>query len=505
MARYNFPATDYDDPNSLLALLGSFWTLVYDSRDQLLRYTAGQAQLERQREQDLREHRETHSRFDIPPYHTEHWLRLSLRESDMRRDPRTFASFGDSQGQFGTGFSFGDRREVAGYAFPLPADVRGIGSIFNRITEPSVTLSPFLDFELDLRLGLVIFRSNPFDNSLIPTQRVWDSADAQDRELTLWMSEVQMDWDYLYTHFGYVLDVKMQSSPNYKRVLNAVFNAVSGATSREDVEQLTAAMLGIPLAAADETVEMVEADNKQLIIATGENTYLYPLSAAPLVAVGDVVTQGQPLVDMLRVYELNRRDAPPLPRLSLGEGILPAGCLADLTFENQELPWQVTADVHGITRMEFPVGGFEQDVDWFWDTVHERGVAAGQTLANLLDQRGNKIGEPTAADLPASVNPLQFVVENLLHANLFVIHAKVAGKTEGVGLQWSHLLRRILPPHAAVTMLIELQPVIDSVTMTNGDDVVGALLGLEPLDDVFDVNNGGDTALVPRIVSETCQ
>lgn len=491
MATYQFPADDYDRAASLLALLGSVWTSVYDSRDQLEVLTGARGQLERQLQQDITEYRQMLSRHDAPVMHTEHWQPLLLSSADLEQDPRTFIRVGDEP--IGS-FQLGGAAAATGYAFPAPPHVTSVRLITNRITAPSYVATPAVDF--DLQDGLLIFRDNPLDNPLIPRRRNWD--DGSDSVL-LWMSDVSIDKEYLFRYFGYVLGVQMQSSPNYKLVLNAMFNAITGAVSRTDIEQLLAAIMGVPLASGDEVVELIDV-NEHTVIVTDKNVYRFPAETTVLVEASDALYPGQPLTDRLQVYELNRRAVPPTTQLTLERGMLHPK-LGPLTFENREVPWEITTD-GGYTRMACDLGGFADDVTAFWDHVHQAGVAAEETLAHLLDTRGNKFGEPAASHLPATVNPLDFLITNLLHANLFVVMAKPVGAV-GAGLQWSQLLRRILPPHVTTIMVIELQLLSDSVTI-DPDDTVEMMSGMEPVLDSFDTDNGDDAALTPRLVSDSC-
>jgi CBS domain-containing protein len=492
MATYSFPADDYDHAPSLLALLGSVWTLVYDERDQLEVLMAARGQLERQLQQDVTEYRQLISRHDAPVTHTEHWQPLLLTSADLQQDPRTFTRVGDDT--IGS-FQVGGAAAATGYAFSAPPHVTAVRLITNRMTAPSYVATPAVDF--DLQDGLIIFRDNPLDNPLIPRRRNWE--DGSDSVL-LWMSDVSIDKEYLFRYFGYVLGIHMQSSPNYKLVLNAVFNAITGAVSRTDIEQLLAAIMGVPLAAGDETVELVTV-GEHTVIVTDKNVYRFPADTTVLVEPAEELYAGQPLTDRLRVYELNRGAVPPMTQMTLERGMLRPG-LGPLTFENREVPWEVTT-AGGYTRMACDLGGFPADVTAFWDHVHQAGIAAEETLASLLDMRGNKFGEPAAGNLPATVNPLDFMITNLLHANLFVVLAKPVGAT-GAGLQWTQLLRRIMPPHVTTVMVVELQLLSDSVTIDPDDDVVEMMSGMEPLLDSFDTDNGEDAALAPRLVSDSC-
>jgi len=139
---------------------------------------------------------------------------------------------------------------------------------------------------------------------------------------------------------------------------------------------------------------------------------------------------------------------------------------SDLIFENTDKTLVVTSDENGKTRLEWELGGFPGDVEAFFDELHARGIEKGQTLANLLDVRENPSTEPEAASLPATINPLEFVIKNVLRHNAFLVRIKVNGIGEdAAGLEWSSILRKLVPPHTAMLILAELSPTQDHVTM----------------------------------------
>lgn len=498
MAVYDLPATDFDSPQALTSVLGSFWTQIYEGRGQIEKYAEGVGLLARQAQRDITEYLQTISRETVPLEHVEYWQPMTIAESALQTDPRAAVALGDGR-LIGDGLRLGDTKVVSGYAFTLPDAVRNVQMICNRLTSPSITWTRDLDFTVDAAAHLLILAENPFDNPLIPTQ----PSDTDELEVTLWLSYVTYDWQYLANQVGYALGMQTESSLAAREAVNALSDAIVSGTAKADIERFLAALTGTPLIRGTETVTQIITTDEQLCIVTDAASYQYPAGATATVAVGDTVVAGQSPTTLLQVYELTRRVIPDIPQLTLAVGILPDEVTADLTFYNRTCEWTVSSDIYGLTKMTFPVSGFADDVTWFWDSVHAAGVAAGQTLANLLDRRGNQIGEPTAADLPTTVNPLQFLVDNLLHANLFVAYVH-ASELNGLPLRWVSKLRRILPPHVALAIVLVLQTLSDSATMT-GDDQVTADYGLTPLTDAIDPTYSADDALRPYVVSATCQ
>lgn len=75
---------------------------------------------------------------------------------------------------------------------------------------------------------------------------------------------------------------------------------------------------------------------------------------------------------------------------------------------------------------------------------------AGGALAHLLDRRPNGPGEPLA-HLPATINPLEFLIANVLRNNAYLVRIKASSlRRRKLGLYNMRHLRRLLPPQIGV-------------------------------------------------------
>lgn len=156
------------------------------------------------------------------------------------------------------------------------------------------------------------------------------------------------------------------------------------------------------------------------------------------------------------------------------------------------------------TKVSFDVGGFPFDVEKFFDEIHARGVEKGETLAHLLDTRTNQAGEPTAANLPPTINPLKFLAETALRGNAFVVRYSMSAFGENpAGVENVEFLRKIIPPHTAMLLLIELQGFRDSVNMVTGEDL-SSFTGAEPFSDSISAPDDSNRTSI-RLVTGTCQ
>lgn len=488
---YTYPGSELDQAQVLLGFLGSFWQNSYAGNSVVADILYAQAQLEAQQHLTLLETLAALSRFDVPVFHTDNWYFLQFRESERNSAAVAVPDYGDAGVTYADGDSYGTPRTL-GNIFSAPAGLASAPLILNRITAPSVTLTEGIDYSLDRRRGTISFVTNPFDNPLIAKRTIFINGVAADREIGLWVFHGKFDLAQIYAQFGYVLGLKLASSEGYRSLLNAIFDALIEGTTARQVEQALSALAGIPLVQEQqETVETIINDTRRLLIVTDQHVYAFPPAAVPLVAVGDSVSAGQSLTDALQFYEFNSGQlSNDLRALSVGSGFLGYGYYQDLTFENKTVPLVVETDSDGFTRVSFEVSGFPLDVEKFWDDVHQVGLARGQTLAHLLDRRVNKEGEPTAAWLPETVNPLLFLIQNFFRNSVCVARLKTSLQgSESLHMAGVHLLKKIIPPQTALILLFEYvvteSPLVlaqaGSDTIAGYTETVGQYQGFNPI------------------------
>lgn len=225
----------------------------------------------------------------------------------------------------------------------------------------------------------------------------------------------------------------------------------------------------------------------------------------------------------------------------------------------------------GYTFVKFPLGGFPADVERFFAELHMRGIEAAETvkeacfyapisyasleafpdrgmtgrvyraadtgwlyrwapsldkppgyyeqivrvppnrklgtLAHFLDKRRQPDTEPTAAHLPVKINPLRFLIENVLRNNVFVIRIDVSALGQNrLGLYNIRHLRQITPPQTAMIVVFELGLKPDKI---NAEKMlweeVDSFMGMEPCLDTVDENYVKDNGALLTRISGTCQ
>lgn len=460
---YTFP-TELDDSQRLLAIVGSFWADTYQGNQLVESALHARAQLSAQAHANFLDLLASVSRFKVPVFHRQNWTAITLRESDLRQD--NLAKF-DGEFTFSSGLSFDVPPNTPFFVWALTDPPEDVRIICDSIIRQTVAYVAGLDFFL--RDGQLWLRANPFDNPLVIPTEVFTDDVVTDRECILWLYRGDWDWDSIFEQFGYAIDVRLKSSVRYRELVNAIYDGFTEGTGGRCVEEAMQAICDVPLAAGTETVEHIIKDRRHLWVITDTGAYRYGLNATPIVAVGDQVSAGQPLVDALQFFELNRGQRSEMLRaLAISSnGLLATGYHHDLVFENKLVPLVVDSSGE-YTRISFEIGGMPFDVEKFWDDVHAAGVAAGQTLAMLMagkpaDPQYAQVG---ALSLPATINPLQFLTTNVLRNNLYVILVKPTGfGPDALGLTNARHLRKLIPPHTAAIILAELAVPADQVIM----------------------------------------
>lgn len=464
--------TVYDDPEKLLGLIGSFWRNVYEGAFTVGSVLHARAQLDADAHLRLLDLVASMSRFEVPVFRRRNWTLLRLVES--RKNETELARYdGSLTYADGSPAEYDVPRPGELHAWAVPPELVAAPAVLNRITDASLVMTEGADYTL--AGGVIRFRRDPFADPAVATRELVQDGTVVDREAALWVYGGEFDLATVYTQFGYALGLQLASSTGYRDLVNAVFDALVQGPTAASIEAAFSAVCGIPLAAGAETVEEVWRDAAHLWVSTDATVYQFAPTAAPLVAAGQAVTAGEPLVSGLRFFELNRGHAALAggPRaLVLGRGVLAAGFHQELMFEDGEVPLVVAYDAAGRAKLSWELPGFPGDVEAFFDVLHANGVAAGQTLAHLLDTRPADAKaanpEPPPAALPPTINPLAFLCDNVLRNNAFVVHCRPSEfgpNALGLGAA-AQILRRVVPPQTLCVVVAELSGRDAPVTMT---------------------------------------
>lgn len=453
-----FPST-LDDKEQILRLLGGFWNYTYEGQDLLAEAIKARWNLTKQTFERLQEASDCRSRLNIPVFRKENWRYFSISSKEITN----FSNMYGEGGSYDDGSIFGLRSGSLPFICSFPKEIADCKVITNRITNSSMTLLGGLDFFINKSNSTIRFAINPFNDPRIQKQKTDDGYE----EVILWLYKPQIDKQYLFYHFGNVINMWAKSSEEYKELVNNVYDSLCDGTSIGKTLDAVSITTGIPLAKGTETVEYVEEDKLNKLVITDKFVYGFSKHSQILVSVGDTVSQDQSLSDGFIYQELNRGvPLEDISVLSVSSEILNQKTIGDLGFINSDKPISVTKSLDGKTVVTFEVGGHPFDVDNFWKQVNDRGIKTGKTLADYLDTRNNKDGEPQASNLPESLNPLLFMCENLFRYGGIVIKINSkAVRATAAGIDKLSYVRRLLPPHSHVFIILSLPGIEEVVNL----------------------------------------
>lgn len=532
----DYPASDFDQGRLLLQQLGSFWTNVFQDSDILQAHFRSSGHEHGQFYLNFLETVACLSRYTVPVFHTQNWYLMTARISEARKLAALYrdddlvygAQTGTVEGRPAGGVQLYGAPDTKLSLVPMPVELTDAKfTLQNLVVYPSKAWVNGVDYHVDQDRHALAFRTDPFTDPLVSKRDVLDDAgNIVDTEIAIWVYKGEFDLNYVYIHFGYVLGLKMKSSEGYKQLLNACWNMYVDGFSVKHLSSFLSAISGTPTAIGpSETVQFIRTETDRQLVITDSQVYSLPLLATVTVAVGDVLTAGQTICDAVTVEEFSRSDPnySILPAIALSKSFLSGGYFGELTFKNHDVALEYLGpDEDGKAVVRFETGGFPADVETFWDFVHNAGKAEGKTLANLLDTRTAPTNEPTALNLPSIVNPMQFMLDNLMRNNLFAIKVRQSAFNPGAtGVSSFRFLRQVIPPHTTYVVFVELTPALDSIDLsTAGDeDAAGAedsaagFYGNRATTDVaYETDEApantahyGDVHVSARQVSLTCQ
>ncbi len=566
---FTYPGSDLDRSRTMLAALGSFWMRTFTGRDQLTSYINATAYTVAETHRKLMAVVAALSRYDVPLFEEKTLVPITIKKAQLNTFVTNSDKFDTTLAHFDDGTFFDVLTNKMFFAYPAPSQLAGVEQLFNKITFPTVMLDRNIDFVLDPVAGALIFSSDPFDNEAFLRHAVSENDEEITLWGFCGKFDYELVFNQFAYALGVKLQSSQGYKDLTNAIIDGLIDG--GATAATLDIALAAICGIPVSAEPVETVETMDYDNRGFFIATDKTVYRFNNTVEPRVGLGQVITAGTQLIGGVEISEffvgnqyatLNAQDAvicyPPgdgkwsdnvwkpllpetdkdlilnpnlfpcraarkdLAALALDGGFLSACFYSDLIFENKQIPLEVdTEHPSGYTYLRFGLGGLPADVERFFDELHYRGVQAASepppdcpqphkrhgTLAHLLDSRVNPATEPNETHLPRTINPLQFLVENVLRNNVFVVRILVSALGQNsLGLYNIRHLRQLLPPQTAMIVIFELAPGTDTV---NGADNVRETLdtftGMARRQDTVPATLLRDFEATARVVSGTCQ
>jgi hypothetical protein len=514
-----YPQNDFDRSGPLLAVLGNFWTDIFTAGDELHSYVTATAFNTAETQRQLLEMFAAISHYTVPVFHKKNLVVLKLTESEMNTGGLGSARFNQTQYVFDGDLKFDQSITSGDYKFPLPSQFVRCNQIIDSPTVPKTVLQRNFDFFID-EGGSISFARNPFLGDFPVV------AEQGSRAIYVWLVAAEYDYKYVYNQFAYALNLKLKSSEGYKQLTSALLGSLTnGGASVAAVNLALAAICDTPLTIEkEERVEKIFEDAHGRCIVTDKHSYRFPLSARPIVSLRQKINRGQPLVDTLVVTDtvapnrfLELQDNQPLydakstvylitqsfdfietqaeedivlktgfvcpapiddlRAIALGPGLLAPCFHGEILFENKLVDIAVDENHRsGHTYVSFELNGHPADVRRFFDETHDRAVNAPRepcdghtigyprTLARCL-ARWKIDAEPKKADIPVKINPLQFLISNVLRNNVFIVRIRLRSLGQNrLELYNINQIRALLPPQTAMLVVLTYEAQPDTVS-----------------------------------------
>jgi hypothetical protein len=432
-----YPAGDWQDHHQLAGLTGTYWLDHFEGRDEVLTRARASTLVFDQVIRDLASCRASVSLRSCPLEHHEHAHRVVLRQSTLRHATPIRVGERDIDGTWVVG------GVIERGVYTSPADFAHAPVLTNRLRQPSRCLVWGIDFVV--RAGQLELATDPFADPLLPAAPVFDAlGQVVDQELVLWAHEARRDDGWLGRLYGAPVGLPGPSTPERLQLLDGGYDALTGGTSSRAFRKMLEAVCGVRLADEDATVEVVQADPAGLLVVTDRAVHWFAATATALVAPGDRVAGGQALADTLQIDSLHSGAVPAgLTTLELPASLLGLEEPFPVQFSRAPLPITFDADGQGGLRASFEVTDTSADNIRFWNIVHARGVAAGRTLAQALQARGQA--------LPEMIDGLAFLCEHWLRGCGLLVRIREGDLGAGaLGLSQLAAARQLLPPEQGV-------------------------------------------------------
>lgn len=177
--------------------------------------------------------------------------------------------------------------------------VVGIPTLQNKIHDDQVTslLEQNTDYTVEFGTGVISFIVTP------PTK--------------MWAKDTLINYETPYNNFGYLMDLYDSNTPNYLKAVQGLWFAFWQGPRPEYIKRSLYLLFGLPTASKPGTVTSVTPTTISLTYndTTIEN-FTVPAGLEILVTVGETLTQYQPLVSGIRVFD--KVNYPGFLRLEIG-------------------------------------------------------------------------------------------------------------------------------------------------------------------------------------------
>ena len=354
--------SDFTNPEILHKTLGEYWYSIYYGNEQIGNYVAALCFNREQWDNQFRDTKNALSRHKIANFETVKVKPFKLLQSKFLESSKIYPKYDGKYDHMGK--IYYDVPIYSSFTAEIPKEIVKIGYIANKLLDPTVILD-----------GTIVnntlkFTENPFKQDF-RTENIYDeNGKIVDKAITLWFFDVEIDKEDVYYQYGYIFNIKLPSSEQYKELINILYDSLINGPSERVLKLYFSVITGIPVIRED-TEKVLEVTEHY--VRTDKNEYFLTCDDVATVKVGAILHVGDPISAGLAFYTPKTVDDR-IISVSLDQHYIGI-CVNNIVFHNKELKIEPKIDKEtNLTRVDLPIGGTETDKTLFNDYVFETGV-----------------------------------------------------------------------------------------------------------------------------------
>lgn len=265
-------------PKSLFALIGSFWTSIFTSKNLLKQLFRGQLSVHEQSEQAVTELVQSVGNAEIPAGKTTCWHKLVLGLHNQ-----TKVVYGDPGGRYGWSYFYGQISNSRA-SYNVDADILSIPFLYDNPVNPTKVLTEGIDYKIaDGKLT--------FNSVLSYTEE----------PATLYARNMVRESGFTTSRLGYGIGVYMGDKVYQKVPFKHIWRMSTYGPTYFDFLNVLGTCAGASIVQGEETVEFVGYGKNIQVVVTDKAAYATNAAKSISFAVGSQLEQGTPMSTALQI------------------------------------------------------------------------------------------------------------------------------------------------------------------------------------------------------------
>jgi|688.fasta_scaffold00026_54 hypothetical protein len=275
-------------PRQLLALLGSFWSRLFGSKELLKKLFQGVLSNHEQSERAATELVRSVGNQEIPAGQTHVWTKIVF--SAYTQSPIVYGDFNKKYGLSGVMYAYG-QLDNSRISYVIDSDVLDIPYLYDDVSNPTKVLTQGIDYKLEA--GVIKFQK--------PLRTIEDTEKGANREVTLYARNVVREAGFTTSRLGYALGIQLSDKVYSKVPFKYLWRLGTYGPTYLDMLNMLGSCSGTPVTQKDETVEVFELQQGLALIITDSGAYATSAYKSNPIKINQILPQGTPLDSRLQI------------------------------------------------------------------------------------------------------------------------------------------------------------------------------------------------------------